>query len=502
MESTTTLTTDTGVLQQMLLKTTKENESLKLKLDRLQHQLNSLLRSNYGKKAEPFNSDQAELFATDEAPQQETHTEKETITYKRKKRDYGRRILPDDLPRERIVHDLPDDQKSCGDCNGPLHKVSEEVSEQLESVPAKLYVKQHVRIKYGCRCCEDKIITAPMPAQPIDKGLAGPGLLAEVLVNKYADHLPLYRQSERFKRHKIEIPRSTLCDWVATCAQLLKPITDVMTEDVLKSPKIHTDDVPVPVQAKGHGQTKKGRFWVYIGCGGSSPPAAVYDYTPSRSQQGPVQFLRGYQGYLQADAYPGYDVLFKTGKIIEVGCMAHARRKFYDVAQGNKNSGSAYQALSYIQKLYRIESDARELNAEERRLLRLEKSKPLLNEFKTWLDKQSLRVLPKSPVGGAIHYALNQWQALISYLDEGMLDIDNNRAERAIKPIVIGRKNYMFVGSDAGGENAAGVYSLIQTCKENKVNPYEYLRDVLTRLPTHKMNRIRELLPYNWAQQT
>ncbi len=429
--------------------------------------------------------------------------EKELISYGRKKPRQGQRNFPAHLPRKLIEYDIPEEQKicSCG-CGKPLKKIGEEIFEQLEKIPEQLYVIQHVRFKYASCNNDSKIITATMPRQPIDKAIAGPGLLASTIIKKYDDHLPLYRQSEIWGREKIDIPRSTLCDWLHACSMQLKPLIDEMKKYVLSSPKIHTDDTPVPVLEPGRKKTKTGRLWIYLGGGNKAPPCAVYQYTPTREQTGPMEFLRGYRGYLQADAYKGYDILYKKLQkdyaIIEVACMAHVRRKFYDIASQSKKAGSAHEALLFIQKLYHIETQVRELDNESRKVIRQEEEKPILTEFKEWLDKLAGRVVPKSPLGNAIYYAINNWDALLVYLEDGMLDIDNNAAERLIKPIKIGVKNYLFAGSDQGGENAAIFYSLIETCKLHKINPYDYLRDVLMRLPAQLNSKIAELLPWNW----
>ena len=484
---------DVESLKQIILELQKENENLKKQVQELLHRLTLLTNEKFGKKSEKFKDEENDVD-DDEGELSET----ETITYTRKKpsKPKGRKPIPDDLPRIDMRYELPEDQTcDCG-CGSKLRKIGEEISEQLEIIPKLIFVKRYIRYKYAGCPNSNKVQTAPMPRQPIDKGLAGPGLLADVLIKKYDDHLPLYRQSEILARHKINISRSTLCGWVAQCAFLLEPIVKIIQKDLLKSPKIHTDDTTVPVQEKN--KTKTGRIWIYATTGTSDPPIAVYEYTPTRSQQGPLDFLKEYEGYLQADAYAGYDALYKNN-IIEVGCMAHARRKFVEATKGTKEIGAPNKALRYIRELYKVEEEAKDLDDESRRKLRLEKSKPILEEFKQWLETK--KIVPKTAIGKAITYTLNQWEALTRYLDHGMLSIDNNFAERLIKPIVIGRKNWLFAGSDKGAANAAIIYSLIETCKLNNVNPYEYLRDVLTRLPTQLNNNIRELLPYNWEVQ-
>jgi transposase len=384
-------------------------------------------------------------------------------------------------------------------CQRVCHVIGKEITEQLEFIPARLYVKQHIRYKYACSLgCEVKI--APLPPQPIDKAIAGAGLLADVLISKYQDAMPLYRQSLRFKRHHVEIPNSTLCDWVGYSADRLQPIVFALQAELLKHKKLHTDDTTVPVLAKG--KTKQGRLWVYVADGSFGYKATVYDYTPTRSQRGPQAFLAGFSGYLQADAYAGYDVLYQSGDVVEVGCLAHARRKFYEIAQTVKGESHAQDAVIKIGEIYAIEAKIRNTSQVQRYYYRKKHLKPLYRKLHRWLVKKQKKTLDKTPIRQAINYALNHWRALQNVLAHGSLEVDNNLAERAIKPVVIGRKNYLFAGGDEGGKRAAIIYSLIETCKQNDINTFDYLRDVLTRLPTHKANKIRELLPYYWQPKT
>jgi len=471
----------------------------------LHHQLTNLLRGKYGRSSEKLPEGYCQLSLFDKIKGNEPTSnvslepkaELETVTYTRKKRN-GHRNIPDNLPRVRIEYQLEDLTCPCG-CGNKLHKIAEVITEQLEIIPAKIYVIEHARFKYAGCIHENQVVTAPMPNQPIDKGWAGPGLLADVLVNKYDDHLPLYLQSLRLSRHGIDIARQTLCDWVMQCADLLQPIVEGMKPDLLASPKLHTDDTVIPVQVEGRNKTKEGRLWVYLGC---KKPCVIFDYSPDRQHKWAEGFLKNYKGYLQADAYTGYDKLFKTKDIIEVACMAHARRKFFEVARAYKTPGIATTALSYIGRLYKIERQIKNLEPLQKRALRKREAKPILKDYKKWLLTQQARVLPKSPLGKAINYTLNNWVALSRYLGNGILDIDNNRAERLIRPITVGRKNWNAVGSDRGGVAAAVIYSLIETCKLNKINPYDYLRDVLARLPNTIYRDIKSLFPYNWKSKT
>jgi len=489
------------LLQGNLQSQQEKIQTIELQYETLHQQLINLIRGKYGKSSEklPDGLIQLSLFAESkplEEPIEESKTE--TINYTRKKRN-GHRNIPDNLPRVRIEYALQDLTCPCG-CGNQLHKIGEVVTEQLEIVPAKIYVKQHARFKYAGCAHQDKVITAAMPNQPIDKGFAGPGLLADVLVKKYDDHLPLYRQSEILARHGIELSRNTMCDWVMQCADILKPIVDAMKPDLLSSPKIHTDDTVVPVLQEKGGTTKTGRLWGYCGSG---PPCVIYEYSPDRQQKWAIEFLKDYHGYLQADAYTGYDKIYDLGNIIEVACMAHARRKFFEVAEANKSSsgsknGIAVTALNYISKLYKIEARIKLFSPPAKKSVRKREAKFILKDYKKWLLKQSARVLPKSPLGLAISYTLKNWIALTRYLGNGILDIDNNKAERLMKPVAVGRKNWCFAGNDRGGKAAAIIYSLIESCKLNQVNPYEYLRDVLARIPNTLNRDIRSLLPYIW----
>ncbi len=422
---------------------------------------------------------------------------------------HGRRRLPADLPRQKVIHDLPEDQKSCPCCGRMRHVIGQEVSEQLDYVPAKLTVMEHVRLRYACRACEanvsesgPQITTAVKPASPIEKGLAAPGLLAYVMVSKYSDHLPLHRLEHILARHGIAIARSTMCDWAAQCATLLQPLYRRMVDDVLRSRVLHTDDTPVDVLDRSLDRTRTGRFWVYLG--DRRHPYTVFTYTPSRSRDGPQQFLKGWSGYLQADAFGGYDGLYAGqagGRVTEVACWAHARRKFYEARHAD--AAARTQALAYLRLLYDVEDEARTLSATERQRLRQEKSAPRLTQFRAWLEAQQASrggpVLPKSPMGQAVAYALNQWDALGVYTIDGELAIDNNVAENALRRVVLGRKNWLFCGSDNGGNTAAVLFSLIATCQRHGIDPFAYLRDVLVRLPATPTSGVAAFLPDRWT---
>jgi transposase len=374
--------------------------------------------------------------------------------------------------------------------------MGEEVSEQLEYVPASLLVLEHVRAKLVCRACET-IVAADPPAKPLDKGLPGPGLIAHIITSKYSEHLPLHRLESVFARHGVDLSRQTMCGWMARAAELLEPVVKRMADLVRQSAVIWTDDTTVPVRDPKLNKTRTGRLWVYIG--DREHPYTVFDYTPNRSRDGPAAWLGEWRGYLQADAYAGYDALFAGGGAVEVACWAHARRKFHDAR--DSDAVRSHQALAFIARLYAVEREAKELCDEERRRLRAEKSAPVLAELFAWMEAQQRAVLPKSPMGEALAYALNHRAALERYCGDGRLSIDNNVSERALRRVAVGRKNWLFAGSDAGGRTAAVLYSLVATCREHGIDPFVYLRDVLLRIVTHPASRLDELLPDRWRAE-
>lgn len=405
---------------------------------------------------------------------------------------HGRNLIPPNIPRERIEHTLPEEQRKCTCCGETMQPFGEEISEQLEVVPAKVFAIQHVRVKYSCRACQEKPAIAEAPPKVIDKGLAGPGLLAEIANDKFNYHLPLNRQEVRYAEFGINLPRSTMCQWMGTVANLLTPIVESMKREVLASPIILTDDTPVPVQDPGKGKTKTGRLWVYLD---SSQRHAVFDYTPTRGRDGPVKYLKGFTGYLQADAYAGYDGIYTTGSVIEVACWAHCRRKFFDAQD---TDARAVEMLSLIRELYAVEDLAKSGTTHLRRDLREAKSRPILERIRTWLETRRADTLPKSPLGQAIGYARAQWTALNRYIENGDLNIDNNRSENALRKVALGRKNYLFFGNDDGGRRAAIFYSLIVSCKLRGLNPAAYLKDVLVRIDTTPATEVASLTPARW----
>jgi transposase len=460
----------------------RKSEKLERQIEQLELRLEDLQQVQVGEEASPC----GERPATEASPP----------TVKAKP---ARRPLPEHLPRQTQTH-VPK-HSVCPDCGGKLRKLSEDVSEMLEYVRACFQVIRHVRPKLSCQQCE-RIVQAPAPSRPIARGLAGPGLLAHVLVSKYADHLPLYRQCEIYERHGIELERSTLADWVGGTSALLDPLVEGLRRYVMAAGKLHADDTRVPVLAPGTGKTKTGRLWTYVRddrpAGDQAAPAVWFAYSADRGGEHPEQHLKTFQGALQADAYAGFNQLYKDGRIQEVACWAHVRRKFYDLEQAHA-SPLAREALERIAALYAIEDEIRGRPPEERQQVRQARARPLLQSLHDWFEVSLTKLSRKSDTTAAIRYALTLWPALTRYCDDGRLEADNNAAERALRAVTLGRKNYLFAGSDSGGERAAVIYSLIGTAKLNGLDPEAYLHEVLTRIADHPINRIDELLPWNIA---
>jgi len=471
----------------------------------------------YGPKAERFDPNQPWLLpelagAAEPAlplPATEANTEPAAGT-KPARPGHGRKPLPKELPRRRQEHVLPEAQRLCPCCGEVCQKFGEDISEQLDYQPASLFVWQHVRFKYACPKCHDHVTAAPVPVAVIDKGLPGPGLLAQIVASKYADHLPLHRLERILGRYGVDLARSTLCGWMGQVAKRLRPVVDVMADLVRQSKMLHTDATKMPyLDTSAPQRTLSGQMWVYFG--DREHPFNVFDFCRDHSAQGIDAFLQAkdYHGYLNADALNVYDHLFASGAIIEVGCWAHCRRKFYEAKESDP--ARAHLVLARIRQLYALEAEAKQIIAAHelqgtaadalRQRLRQEKALPVVTSLCQWLREEETRVLPKSPMGQAMAYALRHWQALTRYVGDGFLDIDNNLAEMTLRHIAIGRKNWLFAGSQAGAQTAAILFSVTSTCHRHRVDAFAYLQDILQRLahdPQPSPEALRHWLPDRW----
>ena len=511
--TTDTLPNNAETLKIMLLaQQVREGEHLTLlqewedKYQALLEQFRLAQQKRFGKSSESY-SGQGELFSEDEADiPVEDEDELETITYQRTKK--RRTTLPDDLPRERFVIDIPEEDKICDCCGGTLHKMGEETSEKLKFIPAQIKVIEHVRPKYSCRHCEHHEIEVTVkiaPPEPaiIPKSFSTPSLLAQIISAKFQYSLPFYRQETQFRQLGIELSRQTMNRWALKCADAAKPLIELFKIHLLKQSVIHADETTLKVIED---ERSKSYIWLYC-CGadnadqtsGDQPGIVIFDYQEgSRAGECPVNFLQGYTGYLQVDGYKAYEqTLAKL-----VGCMAHGRRKFAEAksAMPKGKTGKAHEALKLFKKLYRIEKALKGKTVAEKYQTRQEKSKPILTAFKTWLDKTVQQVPPKSLLGRAVSYCLKQWEKLIRYIDDGRLNIDNNRAERAVKSYVIGRKNWLLNNTHNGAEASAVLYSLVETAKANGLSPFDYLMYIFEKLPTLDDDAdLEHLLPWNVA---
>jgi transposase len=469
-----------------------------LRIAKLEHQLAGLRRHRFGSTSESL--DQLQLKLEDEAiaAAQADKAVPPSDPAAVPKGVPKRKPLPTNLLRQETVLSPGD---ACGACGGKLKPLGEDVTEELDYVPGRFVVNRIVRPRLACTCCE-AIRQAPLPSRPIERGRPGPGLLAHVLVAKYGDHLPLYRQSQIFAREGIDLDRSTLAGWVGKATALLEPLADAIGGHVLDGSAIFADDTPIKLQAPGEGRTRTARIWTYVRDErpwlGPGPPAAYYRFSVDRKGEHPANFLAGYQGWMHADGYAGFNELYRSGGVREVACLAHLRRKFVDVFQA-EGSLIAEEALKRIAGLYAVEKEGRGCPPEERLRLRQAGAKPILDDLETWLQAQLPRISSKSELAKAIRYALIRMRKLRPYLEHGCLEADNNCAERALKPVALGRKNFLFVGSEGGGTSAAIAYTLIESAKLNEVDPQAWLTDVLSRIADHKITRIDELLPWRHA---
>ena len=500
---------DPKILQQMVLDLMTQLDREFSERNKIESLLRELLDAKRNRKSEQLSTDQLALFAaawqarqaeaeasqgTDGRDDDDDGTKPGAGQEVPHKKTGGRQPLPRHLKRERIVHDLAQEEKHCSACEQDLRLIGEETSERYEYIPASVLVIEEARLKYACACT---VRTAGKPPQPIEKSTAGASLLAQVIVAKFVDHLPLHRQEKIFERHGVEISRKTMGGWMAQCADLLNPLYRSLKEVLFQSKVIGTDDTGVKVLDITLPFARTGRIWPYYG--DNEHPAILYDYTATRERAGPEKFLEGYRGYLQADAYGGYDAFFKDPArgLIEVGCWAHARRYYHKALESDPHRMGP--ALLLIAQLYRVEKQAALLTSADRLQLRQLQSRPILDKLRDYLLEIQAEVLPKSPEGRAVRYTLKNWTALTRYCEDGDLEIDNNATERAIRGVAVGRHNWMFFGSDHGGNTAAVLRSFVASCQRVSVDPFAWLKDVLSRIAVHPITRLTELLPHNWA---
>ena len=472
-----------------------------LRADKLTHELALLRRYRFGKASEGLDSQQQSLLedlVREDIAALETELAQMTVPPKADtdKQQPKRQALPKELPRTEIRHEP--DVTTCR-CGCQLLRIGEDISEKLDYQPGVFTVEQHIRGKWACRQCET-LVQVPMPAHVIDKGIPTSRLLAHVLVAKYADHLPLYRQEQIFARAGMQLPRSTLADWIGRCGVELQPLVDALRAELLTHTVLHADETPVAMLAPGKKQTHRAYVWAYAATRFAPVQGVVYDFRPTRSGKEVRDFLADWKGKLVCDDFSGYKASFTQG-ITEIGCMAHARRKFHELHIANK-SQIARQALEYIRQLYEIERGAEQLAATERVQVRQAHAKPILDQLHQWLLAQRQLVTNGTATAKAIDYSLKRWAALIRYLDDGVVPIDNNWIENQIRPWALGRSNWLFAGSLRSGQRAAAIMSLIQSAKINGHDPYAYLKDVLERLPIQRASLIGELLPHNWKPPT
>ncbi len=501
---------DPATLKAMFLLQQSELLSHKAQIEHLQLLIAKLRRMQFGRSSEKIGHrieqlelqlEELEAAATPEPASAEAPTEPTSIaeSVAEDKTPRRRKPLPSHLPRVTHTH-LPKEE-NCTKCGGAFRKLGEDVSELLEYIPASFKVIRHVRPRLCCPGCE-RVVQAPAPTRPIEHSYAGAGLLAHVLTAKFCNHLPLYRQSEIYAREGVELDRSTLAKWVGGASALLQPLVEALRRYVISAGKLHGDDTPVPVLAPGTGKTKTGRLWTYVRddppSGSTQPPAVWFAYSPDRRGEHPQQHLKNFKGVLQADAYAGFNKLYEDGAIQQAPCLAHIRRKFYDLIEAQR-SPVATEAVRRIGELYAIEREIRGRSPDLRQQVRQARARPLLDSMRNWMQQSLASLSRKSDVAAAIRYALTLWDALSRYVDDGVIEIDNSAAERSLRVVALGRKNYLFAGSDRGSERAAAFYALIGSATLNGLDPEAYLRHVLTHIAEHPISSIEELLPWHLA---
>ena len=496
---------DIAALKRIIAEMARDAVTAKAEIAKLKFQLARYRRAEFGHSSEKLarEIEQLELaiesLETDQAERLASASPivAAAIEEAVEKQRPARRPLPEHLPREEVRHPAA---CTCPHCGAALRRIGDEVTETLDYVPGRFKVIRHLREKLSCRAC-DMVIAAPVPDHAIARGRAGAGLLAHIAVSKFDDHLPLYRQAEIFARQGVSLETSTLSGWIGATAAALKPLVDALAADVMASAVLHVDDTPVPVLAPGTGKTKTGRLWTYVRderpFAGSRSPAALFVYSSDRKGEHPKAHLRDFRGVIHADGYSGFNELFAGNRITEAACWAHVRRKFFDVHAAS-GSSIARQALDRIGELYGVEKTITGMPPDQRRAERQNRSKPVVEALRAWTETTLPKLSRKSELAKAFRYMRSRWKALLRCLDDGRLALDNNPAERALRGVAIGRKNYLFAGSDAGGRRAAALYSLIETAKLNAVDPQYYLADVLTRIADHPARQIADLLPWHW----
>lgn len=511
----TTLPDDIDALKGLLAEKDKVLLHRDAKIKVLEEQLNLYKAEKYGQSSEQTQYHQMDLFENGEQPKSEDDTDEseeevatvEEYTRIKKTKKAGRKPLPEHLERVEVIHDLPPEQRFCSIDGEPLKEIGRVISEQLEIIPSVVRVKRHIRIKYACNACDQTIKLAPLPPQPIPKSMASASLLSHIAISKYVDALPLYRQSNILKRADINISRATMATWMVLLGKQLQPLINLLREHLLTDTVIHCDETTFQVlKEPGRDAATKSYMWVQK-TGSSEQPVVLFDYFASRSSQVPLKLFNGFSGYLQVDGYQGYNAVSDKYDVTLVGCWNHARRKFMNVIKAMEKkskqkvkAGKATKGINYIKRLYGIEKDIKDKTIEEKYEIRQARAKPILDDMKKWIDQSMLNIAPKTLIGKAISYVNNEWIKLYCYIDDGRLNIDNNPAENAIRPYVVGRKNWLFSDSMNGAYAGAAIYSIVETAKANNLNPFNYMRHVVECLPVaESVEDIEALLPWNVA---